>query len=245
MKPRGIFALVLLFAFFTRSLPGQDVSDAIEQAIGGRTTLEANQRYVVTGTLERYIDTPDGRVQEIGPFTLSFDGDLTRLELSDRSMIRQGVLQQWWKPGGDRSSIQIGWEGLREVYLMPIWPVLQLKSMYQFMEANAERDNFQRLVTRRRFIGKRNKTDVVELSFHSQTHLLAEASFTTADKKQAPILITYEDYTRVNGLMVPSRVTRTIGDNPPWILLIDSVNFSPPVRSHEFDFEYRTREVAP
>ena len=237
--PSCLFAALVLPSF----LLAQSVADDIEAAIGGRSQLEANKKYVVTGTLDRVVDTPEGPVREVAPFRLAFDGDLSRFEFSNRTIIRQGVLQQWWKQGGERSSVRIGWQGLREIYLMPVWPILQLKSIYELTETGVAADVFQRLVTTRRFIGKRNKTDVVELAFHPQTHLLAEALITTVDNKRAPTLITYEDYTEINGLMLPSKVTRTIGDNSPWIFLIESVDFSPTVRSDEFDFEYRTQET--
>ena len=244
MTTLGTLIPFLVFASLMPSLRAQGVADEIERAMGGRSRLQAHQKYVISGKLDRVVDTPEGPVREVTPFRLAFDRDLSRFEFSDRTILRQGVLQQWWKQGGRRSGIRIGRQGQREVYLMPLWPVSQLKSMYRLTEANASRNAFQRRITTRRFVGKRNRTDLVELSFHPRTHLLAEAFFTTVDNRGPSTLITYEDYRRIRGLMVPSRVTRTINGNSAWIFLIESVDFSPTLRSADFDFEYRMKEVA-
>ena len=74
------------------------------------------------------------------------------------------------------------WEGLREIYLVPLFPVRELAARYNYNGARTERDDFSQHINRRTHIGYHMKTPVVELAFHRQTHLLAEAVFSTAEQ---------------------------------------------------------------
>ena len=107
MYPERVLRSLLVFFFLTPCLSAQSVADDIEAAMGGRDALERNQTFIATGMLER-----NG---ESLAFTLTASDDLTRFEFGDRTIVRNGILNQWWDPGQKRSDLKKGLDGLREI----------------------------------------------------------------------------------------------------------------------------------
>ena len=74
-------------------------------------------------------------------------------------------------------------------------------------------------------------------AFHDQTHLLAEALFTTVEQNQTPVTWSYSDYAEFSGLILPTRVEQVAGDNLPSVYTIESIDFAPSFGPGHFDFQ--------
>jgi hypothetical protein len=117
--------------------------------------------------------------------------------------------------------------------------VRELAARYTYNGARTERDDFSQHINRRTHIGYHMKTPVVELAFHRQTHLLAEAVFSTAEQNQSPVAITYANYQRFDGIPLPTLVTRQVGDAAIWTYTIETIDFDPAFSTGDFDFQAR------
>lgn len=105
------------------------------------------------------------------------------------------------------------------------------------MAQYSDRLNFSRQISRRTHIAFHRKTPVVELSFSSETNLLAEALFSTREQNQSPVRLTYAEYRLFDGLPLPTRVTRQVGDAGVWTFTIQSVDFAPVFTDEDFIFQ--------
>ena len=201
----------------------------IQQAHGGVGRILQADTYRVQGSLTR-----EG--QTVG-FILEVDGESSRFEAGSQLVVRQEALVQYRKDADSWSRRQTGWEGLREIYILPIVSLQHLPARYQFEGSRTDRDDFSQKIQRKTGLAHRRKTPRADLAFDRQSNLLSEALFTTVEQNQSTVEIQYFDYQDFSGLTLPTRVERTAGDTEPWIFQIESIDFAPNFGPGHFDFQ--------
>lgn len=224
-------SFLVLFLFFTLSLQAQDLLTEIQEAHGGIINLDQRLEYEIRGTLQKGERTV--------PFVLKVSGEKSRLRFPGRVFIKHGFTGQWWAADGRISVPKRAWEGLRELYLLPFFPVRELAAHYRYLGDRNGRDTFVQRIERPTHIGFHLKTPVVRLSFHRQAHLLKNALFATLERNQSPVEITYSRYRLFEGIPIPTVVTRQLGDAPVWTCTIRTVDFDPEFSAGDFDFRSR------
>lgn len=225
----GLLYFLLSLFLFPPHLVAQTRVTEIREAHGGAAGIDSVTRYRMQGSLTR-----GGLVSR---FVLEVEGDASRFENGEKIVIRQEAIVQYLKPDGSWSSPRTGWEGLREVYLLPIASLQQLPDLYRFEGSRATREDFAREIDRKTHLGYHARTPRAELAFDNVSRLLAEAHFSTLEQNQSEVQIRYLAYKNFSGLQLPSLVERTAGDTEPWIFHIESIDFTPHFTTGHFDFQ--------
>lgn len=228
-----IAALGVFLAAWSGSLTGQTPTALIQQAHGGQALLRLTD-YEIRGAAE--LTDADGTVRAV-PFVLKVSGDRSRLEMDGAVHIRQGVFGQWRRDGEAPSPARRVWEGLRDVYLTPFFAVAGLEQ-YREKPDSPGSLRFERAIQRRTHYGWLGKTPQAELEFDPESRLLSKAVFTTREGGQTPVEIRYSEYARIEGLAVPMRVERQVGDNPPVRFRLESAQLNASHSDEDFRIDY-------
>lgn len=201
-------------------------AERVRQAHGG-AALERLAEYQARGV----VDTPDGASE----FTLKVSGDRSRLEVGGRAFVRQGAIGSWRSGTGRWSDASRVWEGLRDVYLLPVFAVREIG--FYGGRPGAEGLAFHRTVPRRTHIGYQAPRPTADLTFDPETRLLSGAVFGDESGGQSPVRLRYAEYRTVEGIPLPGLVTRQVGDAPAWTFRFDSFDFRPEFTAGDFDLE--------
>jgi hypothetical protein len=227
LRRLSLLPAVLLVPVFITSLQAQSLLPDIVQAHGGAAALAHIARVEVTGALTQGDQT-------LG-FTLKANGGQTRLEIGRRVAIKQAGVFRWFE-GQIASDVQPLGNGDQDAYLLPFLALSELASRYKAADSKDGFNTFQAKSERRRFIGYSPDTELVELDFNAETHLLARARFFTAEGTQTPVTYEYSDYRLVGQVPVPYRVAVRQGDTVWRTLTLANVNLEAGFSDNEFSF---------
>ena len=148
-------------------------------------------------------------------------------------------MSQWWEEGGRRSQAEKSFPGLHDALLLPFSEVSQLAARHAYRGRQAGKERFDRLEERRRFIGAGAESYRIDLDFDPDSGLLARTVISLPGSSLPPVSITFEDYQLLEGVPVPHRITRRMGERVERVLIVESIAFNP-----EFlDSEFETRAV--
>lgn len=216
MKVKPVLVLPALF-LLPALLPAQSVADQIVERWGGQPAVSQLGRFEVTGNFE------GTKVAEA--FTLQAAGERSRFETPTFHEIRDGSIGQ--AAHSDRA-LAIPRRRILRTDEGLILPMSLLSRLASFRCAGLEQGNncFETEIDKKESIGYDEPPVRVELPFDPATLLLHSARFVDPSRG-TNFALTYQEYTLVGKVPVPTTVVRWSNEKPIHAVRIKSIDFAP------------------